>query len=399
MTNSYPSVGEYNLTLQKKGGKAFNTLNDIKLIPSFSKPILVYLFGSGAYAAVFKGTLNEKEYAIRCFLSADDETILRYQSICDYLKTINSTWKTNCEFINNEIVINENEYPIIKMDWLRGILINQFVTINLNDNSVLTELQNKIIEISNDLEKKMIGHGDIQCGNILITGYSTNFQIKLIDYDGMYVPDLIGEIAIEKGRSEFQHPKKTLYDFGPKMDRFSFWVIITAIEALKIDKSLWLEVMQGGFNNLDNFLFTVQDFLNPKQSKLFNYLYKLNSNRLNFYLNKLVFFCNSDYSEITKPIICPVKILNSDNTPNNSDLKSTSKNTFVEIFVDSDNFIITSNTDTVSILTASFQKLGFTPLKLDKNIYDGKTIIISNSILSKQLNLNAKQIEIRVELS
>ena len=78
---NYPSIGEYNQVIQKSGGNAFRTLDGINLIPSRTVPIKVYLFGSGAFAAVFKGSLNGTIYAIRCFLSAENETILRYKII------------------------------------------------------------------------------------------------------------------------------------------------------------------------------------------------------------------------------------------------------------------------------------------------------------------------------
>jgi hypothetical protein len=53
---NYPSIGEYNQVIQKSGGNAFRTLDGINLIPSRTVPIKVYLFGSGAFAAVFKAT-------------------------------------------------------------------------------------------------------------------------------------------------------------------------------------------------------------------------------------------------------------------------------------------------------------------------------------------------------
>jgi len=303
MANNFPSIGEYNQLIQKKGGRAFNSLIGINLIPSRTNPIKVFLFGSGAFAAVFKGSLDGENYAIRCFLSAEDETINRYKVICDYLRSINAKWKTGCEFIDNEISLNGKSYPILKMEWISGLLINQFVSNHLSDNNVLTTLQQQLVEISNDLELNKIGHGDLQCGNLIVTGNPSNFQVRLIDYDGMFVPALASKKSIEKGRSEFQHPKRTLNNFSSEMDRFSFWVMLTALEALKFDKYLWLEVMQGGFNTLDNFLFTVQDFLNPNQSKLFSRLYKLNSSTLNFYLDMLKMFCNNDVSKISIPTL------------------------------------------------------------------------------------------------
>ena len=401
MAKNYPTIGEYNQVIQQKGGNAFCSLRGINLIPSRTVPIKVYLFGSGAFAAVFKGSINGSTYAIRCFLTAEDETINRYKTICNYLKNIQASWKTDCKFLENEIYVNDNSYPILKMEWLSGLLINQFVSNHISDNNVLSELQKQLVAISNDLEKHKIGHGDLQCGNIIVTGSSSNFKIKLIDYDGMFVPDLAYKRAVEKGRTEFQHPKRTMNNFSPEMDRFSFWVMITALEALKIDKTLWREVMQGGFNTLDNFLFTIQDFLNPNQSALFNKLYQLNSSSLNFYLDKLKSFCNNDYSSITIPILSG-QFSNSQNdipTAHQKYVPTSSNNQIVDKTVSSNKYKIISNDNTALVLTTMFQKLGNTPLELDRVTYEGKTIIISNGKETKRITLNSHQnlIEIKFE--
>jgi len=401
MAKNYPTIGEYNQLIQNKGGNAFRSLSCISLIPSRTTPIKVYLFGSGAFAAVFKGSLNGTNYAIRCFLTAEDETINRYKIICDYLNDIQASWKTECEFIENEISINGNSYPILKMEWLNGLLINQFVSNHLSDNNVLTELQKQLVAISYDIEKHKIGHGDLQCGNIIITGTSSNFQVKLIDYDGMYIPALANKKSIEKGRSEFQHPKRTLHNFNPEMDRFSFWVMITALEAIKIDKTLWREVMQGGFNTLDNFLFTIQDFLNPYQSNLFNRLYKLNSTSLNFYLETLKWLCNSEMSIIPKPSLYPNSLPSKNTIPTDLQnyVQNNSPNQSKDKIVSIGKYKIITNNGFASVLTSTFQKLGTTPLELDKDTYNGKLIIISNGKESKRITLNSYQnlIEIKFD--
>jgi hypothetical protein len=398
MAKNYPTIGEYNQLIQKKGGSAFRSLKGINLIASRTSPIKVYLYGSGAFAAVFKGSLNGRTYAIRCFLSAEDETINRYKAICSYLKNIHSSWKTDCEFIENEISLNGNSYPILKMEWMNGLLINQFVSNHLSENKVLAELQAKLVSVSEDLERNKIGHGDIQCGNIIISGTSDDFQVKLIDYDGMYVPDLAYKKSIEKGRSEFQHPKRTLNNFSPEMDRFSFWVMITALEALKLDKTLWREVMQGGFNTLDNFLFTIQDFLNPNQSALFNRLYKLNSTSLNFYLETLKWLCNSEYSVIPPPALYGNSSKSSKSIPSEHH-KYVPNSQSIDRTVSANKYKIITTNGTASVLTSTFQKLGSTPLELDKQSYEGKLILVSNGKETKRITLNSHQnlIEIKFD--
>jgi len=209
----------------------------------------------------------------------------------------------------------------------------------------------------------------------------------------MFVPDLAYKKSIEKGRSEFQHPKRTLNNFSPEMDRFSFLVMITALEALKLDKTLWREVMQGGFNTLDNFLFTIQDFLNPNQSNLFNRLYNLNSSALNYYLDKLKYFCNSEYSAITKPVLSDQKSSPTSYIPTEHQkyVPNISTNQTIDNNVSSNKYKITTNNGSASVLTSTFQRLGSTPLELDKQTYEGKLILISNGKETKRITLNSHQ--------
>ncbi len=376
MSNNFPTIGQYNLNVLEKGSASFNTLNRINLLPSRNVPFKYYLFGSGAFAVVFKGSIDNKLCAIRCFLSTQDDTISRYKIICSHLKNINASWKTECVLIENEININNKSFPVLKMDWVNGLLINEFVTQNLSNNNVLRTLQIKLVELSESLELNKIGHGDLQSGNIIIIGTPFNFQIKLIDFDGMYVPELANKNSIEKGRSEFQHPKRTAKDFNAEMDRFSFWVMNTALEALQYDKTLWKEVMQGGFNNLDNFLFTIQDFLKPIQSTLFNRLIKINSPSLNFYVSTLKAVCNGTNLDIPKPSLY---FENSKHLSVAQNLKT----------YNTPKFQITTNCISAFVLSSSFTKLGSTPLELDKNTYEGKVILVSNGKETKRIMLYA----------
>ena len=391
MKREFPTIGEYNKVISNKGGAAFQTLNYLQFIPSRASPVRIYLFGSGTYAAVFKAQHEEKKHAIRCFLSSEQENIDRNQIICYYLNSIDTKWKVDCHFFDNEISVNGILYPVLTMEWIDGTLINQFVTANLHNNGVLAELQKQLVEISSDLEKHTIGHGDLQCGNMIVQQFGAEFQIKLIDYDGMYVPEFGVAKNNEKGRSEFQHPKRTVYEFSHTIDRFSFWVMLTALEALKYDKTLWREAMQGGFNTLDNFLFTIYDFSNPYQSTLFNRLKQLNQTSLNFYVEKLQYYCSNDFSLIGKPILCGQEEHNQEETTIIEKVPIIEKETYS---CDNNHILIQSNPTGANILTTTFQKLGTTPLRLDKNSYWGKTLIISNGQTSKQIFADKSIMEI-----
>lgn len=372
----FPTIAEYNQTIQAKGGNAFKTLSNLTFIPSRTVPVRIYSYGSGSYAVVFKAKDQYREFAIRCFISAEKENIDRYRSIDSYLKNISASWITKIQLLEDEINVGYQHYPVIKMDWIEGQLLNNFITQVIDNNTDLTELQHEVVSVSKSLENLKVGHGDIQCGNMIVAKNADGKNIiKLIDYDGMYIPSFSNKMNLERGRTEFQHPNRSQIQYNEKIDRFSFWVILCAIEALKFDKSLWFEVMRGGFNTLDNLLFTGDDFKYFNNSKLVNRLYALNKPSLSFYLNKLNKFCNSLPDTVEPPTI-----FDSSEQPIEN---------IIPITFPTDSFgkeveIITSPIG-AAVLTPTFQRIGTTPLKIDKEKYLGKTLVISYGTQFKQV--------------
>lgn len=372
----FPILSEYNSAIQKYGGSVLKKYKNLEFQCSRSVPVKIYAFTSGAFAVVFKGIYLGKEYAIRCFLSADLEKLVRYRAIQNHLAKVNESWKIEFEFIDDEITVDGKSFPILKMDWIHGVKINEFVDKFLYDNEVLSRLQEQLVSLCESLERNQIGHGDLQSGNLLITGDSKYFTIKLIDYDGMFVPELAYKNSLEGGRSEFQHPKRSIYDFNSEIDRFSIWVMITAIEAIKEDKSLWKQVMQGGFNTLDNFLFTIQDFLNPDVSPLFIRLKRNNSEALKFYVETLTWLCRNSISAIPKPALFSGKATGTGPKPD-------------EGFLPASKVRIVSLNSSAAIFSTTLQKIGDTPLELDANTYLGKTVLVTNGSETKRIVINS----------
>ena len=109
-----------------------------------------------------------------------------------------------------------------------------------------------------------IGHGDLQHGNVIVSGG----QLRLIDYDGMYVPALSGRQSHEIGHRNYQHPLRSEREFGPHVDHFSTWVVYTSLAALTVQPELW-RAHGGGDECL---LFRREDFEQPRRSRIFRTL-------------------------------------------------------------------------------------------------------------------------------
>ena len=393
----YPTIAEYNQTIQKNGGNAFVTLKNLTFIPSRTVPVKIFNYGTGSYAVIFKAQDAFNTYAIRCFLTVEPETVERYREISDYLKNIRASWLVNFSFFEREINVNGQYYPVLKMDWINGKLLNSYINEVLQNNIALSTLQREIVAISRSLERNQIGHGDIQCGNMIVQTDAANKPvIKLIDYDGLYIPAFKGKVNLEKGRSEFQHPQRTTAVFNEKIDRFSFWVILCALEALKFDKSLWLEVMQGGYNTLDNMLFVGNDFTNFNDSKLVNRLYALNQPSLSFYLNKLRQFCNSSFALVEAPLLYNSSIIKIDEAKP-FEYEKRVENPAIEEKVEMVDIV--SNPAGAAVLTTEFKRLGATPLHIDKQKYLNQKLLVTYGTEIKQIQVGENDNIVNVSFS
>ena len=114
------------------------------------------------------------------------------------------------------------------------------------------------------LEQHGIAHGDIQNGNVIISPKG----LKLVDYDGVFVPGMPADFSSETGHKHFQHPARALSHFGPAIDRFSFIAVDLSLAALIEDPALHRRFRQGG----ETILFRAIDFADPDRSEVFGVL-------------------------------------------------------------------------------------------------------------------------------
>ncbi len=90
-------------------------------------------------------------------------------------------------------------------------------------------------------------------------------QLRLIDYDGMYVPGMERSFqrSNEVGHPHYQHPARTNDHFGPYLDRFSAAIIYLSLILIEREPALFDRYHTG-----ENLLFTSTDYVNPAASPL-----------------------------------------------------------------------------------------------------------------------------------
>ena len=218
---------------------------------------------SGNFATVYRMQCGQHHWAVRCFLRNVTDQQQRYAAISEYLRLkrlgrIQLPYMVDFKFLEDGIKVSGQWYPILKMEWVEGELLDKFIEKHLPNSTTLRHLAERWVTMTQTLESAGIAHGDLQHGNILIV----QGELKLIDYDGMFVPTLFGFSSNEVGHYNYQHPSRTGDDFRADIDRFSAWVIYIALISLSIDPSLWQRVGAG-----DEFiLLRKEDFVKPDTS-------------------------------------------------------------------------------------------------------------------------------------
>jgi hypothetical protein len=216
---------------------------------------------SGNFATVFTVTgIDGRQWGVKCFTRHVGDQQARYEHISTCLADMNSAWRVPFDYVPRGILCNGEWYPILKMEWIEASALIPFIENHLWQAGALARLALEFAGIVHDLSEHGIAHGDLQHGNLLVTSVGS---LKLVDYDGMYVPGLDQLGASELGHPNYQSPARTTATWGPELDRFSAWVIYCSLVALTIEPTLWGWLHRDGEEAL---ILSKKDFLAPDQS-------------------------------------------------------------------------------------------------------------------------------------
>lgn len=245
---------------------------------------------SGNFAVVFQIDCGQSKWAVRCFTKQQDDRERRYDAISKFLQKTHLPFMVDFEYLKHGIFVNREWFPILKMEWIQGILLDEYISANLYDKTCLKNLLDSFVNIITTLKQLQIAHGDLQHRNIIIV----NGNIRLIDYDGMFVPGLKGLPSRELGQSNYQSPLRTEKHFGPYLDNFSAWLIYLSLLTIIISPDIWNR------NRDDNefLIFQKTDFLNPDFSSTIHALETINDNTLKHVTELLKVFVNMDLVDI-----------------------------------------------------------------------------------------------------
>lgn len=222
---------------------------------------------SGGFASVFGLTAADgRRYAVKCFTREIPDQEERYQAVSAHLggipaERLSQPWKMEFDFVRRGVLVDGHWYPVLVMEWVEGTGLLRWIDAHYADSTAVARVARNFLAVAKDLERLGLAHGDLQHGNLLVAGDQT---LRLVDYDGMFVPALAGRAATETGLPNYQSPRRGTADFGPSTDRFSAWVIYHALIAVAADPLLWGGMHRDGDESL---LLDSRDFAAPDQSR------------------------------------------------------------------------------------------------------------------------------------
>jgi hypothetical protein len=228
-----------------------------------------------------------RAWAVKCFTREVDSLEARYQALADHLRQASPAFIVRFDFLRDGIRVRGRWYPIVKMDWVEGVTLSDFVRLHADKPAVMERLAKKWVKLSLQLRQAKMAHGDFQHANVLLEPgeKATHLSLRLIDYDGMFVPALAASKSAETGHPNYRHPRRINEGvYNAEIDRFPHLVIYTALRALTVGGRELFEKYDNG----ENLLFREQDFVDPRESPLLLDLWKLPDPELRRLIGHLV---------------------------------------------------------------------------------------------------------------
>ena len=265
----YPLISEYVKAIQDAGDNLEQLAHLTPVLDDHGEPYR----SSGAFAVVFKmlDKSTGKYYALKCFTEEQEGRAEAYRQIADELDLLDSSYITSVKYMEKELFVDsqceEDEFPVLLMDWVDGETMEAYIAANYRNHSVMSMLSYRFGKMAAWLRTQSFSHGDIKPDNIIVR---PDGSLTLVDYDGMFVPSMKGSQSPTIGTRDFSHPLRTVDDFDETIDDFSLASIALSLKAISM-KSTLLDT----YGASDRLLFSENDYRNPSNSKVISALQEL----------------------------------------------------------------------------------------------------------------------------
>lgn len=253
----FPSIAEYTSALRHAESGTFRNLRLALSLNGKGEPI----YSRGSYSVVFKAHSegNEREeWAVKCYVAEQERRIPSCRAIAQQLNSITSPYLLPMRLCEEELRIGHTYYPLVLLPWVEGKSLVREVDCHLHSPERLLQLSQDFGHFAYWLRSQPFAHGDLKSDNLRIR---PDGSIVLLDYDGIYLPSMQGELPREEGNPDYTHPLCSPSDFNLHASDFALAVIALSLRALALAPELF-----SHFGGKERLLLSTWDFRHPEQS-------------------------------------------------------------------------------------------------------------------------------------
>lgn len=228
---------------------------------------------AGGYAVTlrFEVPTGGDPIAVRVMFKQVPDLLDRYAAISQFLEHLNSPFFVEFSMTappKGGIFLNDSWHPVLRMGWAEGQYLDRAIDQNLRDRDWLQQMRDQLLEYARLSAQHGFSHGDLHPQNMLVDPIG---QLRLVDYDSLFVPTLSGQPPGIAGQRDWQSPQRN-QDFAYHLDHFSLVVLDLSLAALQREPSLRAasQATRG-----EGLLLGAKDYTAPAASVLLNQMARL----------------------------------------------------------------------------------------------------------------------------
>jgi hypothetical protein len=185
--------------------------------------------------------------ALRVFTAGGHELADRYCAIATYLAQHRLPALVDCRYLNAAVSSSEfsEPIPIVLMDWAPGVTLDAWVADQIGAShrdvsaaaASLVSMADRWHELTKALLACDLVHGNLEPRNVMV---EPSGQLRLVDYDNLCPPALLGKATPHVGTLPYQHPgRHARTPAFAGLDHFAALTIYVSLRGLSADARLW----------------------------------------------------------------------------------------------------------------------------------------------------------------
>jgi hypothetical protein len=194
-------------------------------------------FQSGSNAIIFKLFVDGVKCAMKCYMTTAPGQEERQGRVIDYLNSLNSSlFDSSCRLLRDELYVydglgNGSYHSALLRPWTEGVTLRRWLTeqCQAKERGAIRAMARRFTALSLELVGQVWAHGDLKPENLIVT---PSGELRLIDFDSAFIPELAGNLSVELGTPGFQHPLRDARFYNRHLDDYSLALIGTALYAL-----------------------------------------------------------------------------------------------------------------------------------------------------------------------